>query len=167
MRRPLGLVAIGLGTQARSAAPPSLSGLQTLTVITKTREAMVVDLGPPGPSQGDLRVVNAPLYDRTGTNAIGWLDLFCVVTDPADKPGETTHLLVCSGTYTLPKGTLTTHDLTPFSTLPETPLETVVAAPPRSSTRSPTRPAKPGSTLQSEYSLWWRKPEEGDRGSRR
>jgi len=121
MRRPLGLVAIGLGTQARSATPPSLSGLQTLTVVTKTREAMVVDLGPPGPSQGDLRVVNAPLYDRTGTNAIGRLDLFCVVTDPADKPGETTHLLVCSGTYTLPKRTLTTHGLTPFS------LETVWA----------------------------------------
>ena len=127
MRRPLGLVAIGLGTQVRSAAPPSLSGLQTLTVVTKTREAMIVDLGPPGPSQGDLRVVNAPLYDRTGTNAIGRLDLFYVVTDPADKPGETTHLLICSGTYTLPKGTLTTHGLTLFSALPETPFETVWA----------------------------------------
>ncbi len=33
----------------------------TLTVLTKTREATVVDLGPRGPSHGDMRVVNAPL----------------------------------------------------------------------------------------------------------
>jgi hypothetical protein len=36
----------------------------TLTVVTKTREARVVDLGPQGPTQGDMRVVNAPLYDE-------------------------------------------------------------------------------------------------------
>ena len=35
----------------------------TLTVLSKTREARVVNLGPRGPSEGDMRVVNAPLYN--------------------------------------------------------------------------------------------------------
>jgi hypothetical protein len=36
---------------------------RAITVLTKTREARVVDIGPRGPSQGDMRVVNAPLYN--------------------------------------------------------------------------------------------------------
>jgi|SRR5215211_752333 len=37
-----------------------------LTVVSKTPENKVLDLGAQGPSQGDLRVLNAPLYNATG-----------------------------------------------------------------------------------------------------
>src|SRR5215203_5933740 len=35
----------------------------TLTVVGKNPENKVVDLGAQGPSQGDIRVTNAPLYE--------------------------------------------------------------------------------------------------------
>jgi hypothetical protein len=77
---------------------------RTLTVLTKTREEKVVDLGPQGPSHGDMRVVNAPLYDASGKERIGRLDLFCVVTDPADEPAEEAHMAEFTKTFTLPGG---------------------------------------------------------------
>src|SRR5919112_4216552 len=58
---------------------------RTHTVLTKTREARVVDLAPQGVSQGDMRVVNAPLYDASGMKKVGRLDMFCVLTDPGEK----------------------------------------------------------------------------------
>jgi hypothetical protein len=61
---------------------------RTLTVVTKNPENKVVDLGAQGPSQGDLRVVNAPLYDATGKERIGRFDLFCAITDPADESSQ-------------------------------------------------------------------------------
>ena len=61
-------------------------GCTDLTVLVKTRELEVIDLGQQGPSQGDLRVVNAPLYDESAKQRIGRLDFFCVTTDPADEP---------------------------------------------------------------------------------
>ncbi len=76
----------------------------TLTVLTKTREARVVDLGPQGPSHGDMRVANAPLYNESAKQRIGRLDLFCVVTDPADEPKEKAHMTECTYTFTLPGG---------------------------------------------------------------
>ncbi len=77
---------------------------RTLTVVTKTREIEVVDLEPPGPSHGDIRVVNAPLYNESGKERIGRLDLFCVTTDPADEPAEKAHMAECTKTFTLPGG---------------------------------------------------------------
>jgi hypothetical protein len=47
-------------------------------------------------------VANAPLYDESGKQRIGRLDLFCVVTDPADEPNEKAHMTECTYTYTLP-----------------------------------------------------------------
>src|ERR671916_230365 len=76
----------------------------TLTVLTKTREAKVVDLGPQGPSHGDMRVVNAPLNNESGKQKVGRLDLFCVVTDPADESSEKAHMAECTFTYTLAGG---------------------------------------------------------------
>src|SRR3712207_9334911 len=68
--------------RAVSASPDTAANAKarstTLTVVTKTRELKVVDLGAQGPSQGDLRVVNAPLYNESGKERIGRLDLFCV-----------------------------------------------------------------------------------------
>jgi hypothetical protein len=99
----------------------------TLTVLTKTREQKVVDLGPRGPTQGDMRVVNAPLYDENAKERIGRLDIFCVVTDPADEPNEKNHMTECTYTYTLPGGEISVQGATAFPKLPK-PVPRVVDA---------------------------------------
>ena len=77
---------------------------RTLTILTKTREARVVDLGPQGASHGDMRVLNAPLYNATARKKVGRLDLFTVLTDPADESSEKAHIVESTYTYTLPGG---------------------------------------------------------------
>jgi hypothetical protein len=77
---------------------------RALTVLTKTPENKVLDLGPQGPSQGDIRVTNAPLYDGGGKERIGRFDLLCAITDPADEPAEKAHMAQCTKTFTLPGG---------------------------------------------------------------
>ena len=79
-------------------------GRSTLTVVSKTPEIEGVDLDPQGPTHGDIRVTNAPLYNATGAKRIGRLDLFCVITDPADEPAEKAHIAECTKTFTLPGG---------------------------------------------------------------
>src|SRR5919112_4208086 len=104
----LALGIIGVLGAVSSASPKgndehnASDGRSTLTVLTKTREEKVADLGPQGPSHGDMRVVNAPLYNQSAKKRIGRLDLFCVVTDPADEPKEKAHMTECTYTYTLP-----------------------------------------------------------------
>jgi hypothetical protein len=92
--------------RAVSASPETAAKMHgnTLTVLTKTREEKVVDLGPRGPSQGDMRVVNAPLYEENAKERIGRFDLFCVATDPADEPNEKANMAECTYTFTLPGG---------------------------------------------------------------
>ena len=79
-------------------------GRSTLTVVSKTPEIEGVDLDPKGPTHGDIRVTNAPLYNATGAKRIGRLDLFCVITDPADESAEKAHIAECTKTFTLPGG---------------------------------------------------------------
>jgi len=76
----------------------------TLTVVSKNPENKVIDLGAQGPSQGDLLVTNASLYDESGKERIGRLDLYCVITDPADESSEKAHIAECTKTFTLPGG---------------------------------------------------------------
>lgn len=99
----------------------------TLTVLTKTREQEVVDLGPRGPSQGDLRVVNAPLYNASGKQRIGRLDVFCVTTDPADKPDEKVNMTECTYTYTLQGGEISVQGATGIPKLSEPPPRAIEA----------------------------------------
>ena len=76
----------------------------TLTLMTKTREVEVLDLGPQGATHGDMRVVNGPLYNKSGKHKVGRLDQYCVTTDPADEPSEKAHIAECTATITLPGG---------------------------------------------------------------
>ena len=94
---------------------------RTLTILTKTREARVIDLGPQGPSHGDMRVVNAPLYNESGKERIGRFDAFCVTTDPADEPSEKNHMSECTKTFTLPGGEISVQGLNAHPKLPELP----------------------------------------------
>ena len=94
-------------------------GRSTLTVSTKTVQEKVLDLGVAGLSQGDMRVVNAPVYNESGKEKVGRLDLFCVVTDPADESSEKAHMAECTITYTLPGGEISVQGVNAFPEFPE------------------------------------------------
>src|SRR5829696_8226912 len=117
----LGIIGV-LGAVA-SASPSSndghneSGGRNTLTVLTKTAEEKVLDLGAQGLSQGDMRVVNAPLYNESGKEKVGRIDLFCVVTDPADESSEKAHMVQCSYTYTLAGGEISAQGVDAFPEL--------------------------------------------------
>ena len=96
-------------------------GRSTLTVSTKTVEEKVVDLGAQGLSHGDMRVLNAPLYNESGKEKVGRLDLFCVVTDPAEESAEKAHMAECTITYTLPGGEINAQGVNAFPKLPGLP----------------------------------------------
>jgi len=90
---------------------------RTLTVVTKTPQNKVLDLGPQGPSQGDMRVTNAPLYNATGKERIGRFDLLCAITDPADESAEKAHMAQCTKTFTLPGGEISVQGVEAYPNL--------------------------------------------------
>ncbi len=94
---------------------------RTLTVVVKTVEGRVVDVGPQGASHGDMRVVNAPVYNESGRKKVGRLDLFVVVTDPADEPAGRAHMVESTYTYTLPGGEISVQGANAFPKLSEPP----------------------------------------------
>ena len=98
-----------------------------LTVLVKNREASVVDLDPQGSSQGDMRVVNAPLYNASGKQKVGRFDVVCVSTDPADEANEKYHMAQCTYTYTLAGGEITAQGVSAFPKLSEIPSTAVDA----------------------------------------
>ena len=116
----LGVVVVVLGImgvlRAVSASPNNDKG-RTLTVMTKTREVEVFDLGPQGATHGDMRVVNAPLYNESGKHKVGHLDQYCVTTNPADEPNEKAHMAECSATTTLPGGEISVQGVRSFPKL--------------------------------------------------
>lgn len=89
----------------------------TLTVVGKNPENKVLDLGAQGPSQGDIRVTNAPLYDESGKERIGRFDLFCAITDPADESSEKAHMAQCTKTFTLPGGQISVQGVEAYPNL--------------------------------------------------
>jgi hypothetical protein len=92
-------------------------GHSTLTVVGKNPENKVLDLGAQGPSQGDIRVTNAPIYDKSGKERIGRFDLFCAITDPAGESSEKAHMAQCTKTITLPGGQISVQGLEAYPNL--------------------------------------------------
>ena len=86
---------------------------RTLTVLAEIRQQKVVDTGPQGPSQGDMRIVHTTLYNAKGTKRIGRHDQFCVLTDP----GKKVQMTECVRTYTLPGGEIDSEGVSARSTL--------------------------------------------------
>ena len=108
------VVALGIGLSGAvgSASPKDNDddkGRGTLTVLTKNREIKTVELGPQGPSHGDIRVINAPLYDQSGKEKVGRLDVFCAITDP----GQKAHMAQCTGTFSLQDGEISVQGVVP------------------------------------------------------
>jgi hypothetical protein len=89
----------------------------TLTVVGKNPENKVLDLGAQGPTQGDLHVTNAPIYDKSERKRIGRFDLFCAITDPADEPSEKAHMAQCTKTFTLPGGQISVEGVEAYPNL--------------------------------------------------
>ena len=125
---------IGVLGAVSSASPSSndddhndSEGRSTLTVVIKSREAAVVDVGERGLSHGDARVVNAPLYDEGGKHKVGRIDVYCVTTDTADEPEEEASMAQCFLTYTLPGGEIDTQSVTAFPRLPAPPPKAIDA----------------------------------------
>jgi hypothetical protein len=131
----VGVLALGIMGLLRgvSASPGNADdhngseGRSTLTVLAKIPEIKVLDLGPKGPSHGDLRVANAPLYDESGKEKVGRLDLFCVVTDPADESAEKAHMAQYTYTYTLPGGEISAQSVRAYPELSGLPIRGVDA----------------------------------------
>ena len=121
----MALVGIMGVLRAVSASPDTATNAKearsstTITVVTKTGGIKVVDLGPRGPSQGDMRVFSVTLYDEGGKEKVGRLDAFCVVTDPADEPNEKAHMAECTYTYTLPGGEINAQGVNAYPKLSE------------------------------------------------
>ena len=118
----LGIIGV-LGTVG-SASPNNdddhhrdVKGHTTLTVVGKNPENKVLDLGAQGPTQGDMRVVNSPLYDKSGKERIGRFDLFCAITDPADESSEEAHMAQCTKTFTLPGGQISVQGVEAYPNL--------------------------------------------------
>jgi hypothetical protein len=123
----LGLLGLGLWGAVGFASPKDNDDGhhndkgRTLTVVSKNREVKVVDLGPQGTSHGDMRVINAPLYDASGKERIGRFDYFVVLTDPADESGEKAHVGQATYTLTLPGGEITAQGQIAFPKFSERP----------------------------------------------
>ena len=114
------VLALGIGLLGAVPASPTDNHHnnekgRTLTVLTKPREEKVLDVGPQGPSQGDMRVVNSSLYNASGKEIVGRHDQFCVLTDP----GEKVQMTECVRTYTLAGGEINSSGVSVRSTLNE------------------------------------------------
>jgi hypothetical protein len=115
----LGIIAV---LEAVSSASPNNDDHRndkgrTLTVVGKNPENKVIDLGAQGPTQGDIRVTNAPIYDERGKERIGRFDLFCAITDPADESSEKAHMAQCTKTFTLPGGQISVQGVEAYPNL--------------------------------------------------
>ena len=64
-------------------------GRSTLTVLTKTVQEKVLDLGAQGLSQGDMRVLNAPLYNESGKEKVGRLQRVAMMLPRVIQKHET------------------------------------------------------------------------------
>ena len=90
---------------------------RTLTVVGKNPQSKGLDLGAQGPSQGDLIIINAPIYDESAKERIGRFDMLCAITDPADESSEKAHMAQCTKTFTLPGGQISVQGVEAYPNL--------------------------------------------------
>jgi hypothetical protein len=90
---------------------------RTLTVVGKNPQSKGLDLGAQGPTQGDLVVINARIYDESAKERIGRFDMLCAITDPADESSEKAHMAQCTKTFTLPGGQISVQGVEAYPNL--------------------------------------------------
>ena len=118
----LGIIAV-LGAVS-SASPNNTDddhrndkGRSTLTVVGKNPQSKGLDLGAQGPTQGDLVVITASIYDESAKERIGRFDMLCAITDPADESSEKAHMAQCTKTFTLPGGQISVQGVEAYPNL--------------------------------------------------
>ena len=121
----LALVIVAAGVVSASPQHPGKEKEHptTFTILTKNHDVRVVDLGPSGPSHGDMRVGNSTAYNASGKKKVGRTDYICVLTDPADESNEQTQATRCSYTDTLPGGEIDIEGMVYRSDLSKLPSE--------------------------------------------
>lgn len=88
-----------------AAAPVTLAaagtGPATISITDKQTKDVVVDEGARGASPGDVEIIHQALYNRRVTaKPIGQADVVCTTLVAGRR--------MCTGSYTLPKGTIVT-----------------------------------------------------------
>jgi hypothetical protein len=68
-------------TQTSSASTHISSSEDTFSLVAKNLKAIVVNLPPPGPSVGDLRIVTLDLYNQQGTQLVAHGDFFASLVE--------------------------------------------------------------------------------------
>jgi hypothetical protein len=84
----LGVLAVGVASTAASARAASRLNFQ---VVVRDAQLTYVDLGPQGPSVGDMLVKSSPLFNRSDKRRVGRGPISCVIVDlqrPARRNSE-------------------------------------------------------------------------------
>lgn len=110
------LVAGGVGV---ASAGPDTRNARTIVVQVPPGQVRVIDLGPKGESQADLRIANGALYSKG--QRIGRFDIVCVETDPEVAGGLVA--TQCTATWSLPGGQVTTQAASRRRTIKSPPLD--------------------------------------------
>jgi hypothetical protein len=104
----LGLSLLAVVAVGGASANNSASSARALNFQVVVRDALLtyVDLGPEGPSVGDMLVKNSRLFNRTDTRRVGRSPISCVVVDLQRPPRCNADAVLRRGTIAL-QGVLT------------------------------------------------------------
>jgi hypothetical protein len=105
-------VAFPAFVEAQAASPGKAEKELTFTLMSVTDEAVTIDLGSVGISQGDMIASHGTLYGAQFGEVRGRHDFVSVITDPLDQPDETVQVRLSQQTYTLSDGVLMAHGIT-------------------------------------------------------
>jgi hypothetical protein len=97
MRRTVLLAMVGLAVIALVAAGASAAGStpsgRTLRLVQGAPQVAFVDLSAPGPSAGDVLVFRSELFESTGTELVGDLNITCTQAIGPEN--------ICRGIFTI------------------------------------------------------------------
>lgn len=119
----LGAMMVGVGLLSTAH---SISTARTIRVVLKDRTTSVVDLPPRGSSQGDMRIVHAPLFNRTETKRVGTFDAVCTLTLPPAN-GSRQEITLCDYTSRFSDGEITLETVNAREGLDQPPREDAAA----------------------------------------
>src|SRR5256886_13179459 len=98
----MGGIAVSLKPASTSAAATSVATTHLQFLVKFIGQDPFLDLGAPGPSQGDEEILHDLVFSPDGRTQVGYDGGSCVLFDVA-KPEEN-----CTLTYSLPGGDITT-----------------------------------------------------------
>jgi len=101
----MGGIAVSLKPASTSAANTSVATTHLQFLVKFIGQDSFLDLGPPGPSQGDEMILHDLVFTPDGRTQVGYDGGSCVFFDLA-KPEEN-----CTVTFSLPAGTIMTQFL--------------------------------------------------------